>query len=493
MDNKIFGLDIRSLVLFRISLGCLLLYDLIFFKLANFSQLYSAASGVMGASYPKFFSQSFISIPLTSDTSVLLFLGLAGVIYVLFALGIWMPFTTLFTYLFFLFIDQKFSFLVFGFDQYILVLLLFSAFLPLSRKYSLSAIKNNEVRGITVWGLLIQISVIYFFNSINKLDDLWLNGSAVNYSLADTVFSTSFSYTLLKMPLLGSLLNYFTLVFEFTVPILLFFPFKNQSIRLFLSILILLFHWGIFACMDVGHFPLVGTCVALLLIPSNIWNRLERRKQIFKPTASQWNAEFKTLVLKLSPLKKIIIGAMIFYCIEKNVFYFIDHNITLSENESYQALHKKINPLNNISQGTISFFSQSWPMFSSPSKELGFLTIEGQHKSGKLVNLSSINPFAGYTNFKCYSKNDFTRLLTFKIRNFLTTEQTYFSKPEIKNMNVLFKVWVGGELNRIKKTQNLADFKNVDIVLYSCKADTFFKYGRYAFNRIVVYKEPMAD
>jgi len=170
-NKKIYGLDLRSLGVFRIILGITLIYDLIFNKIIYYNSLYDYTNGIMGKSYlnSEIYRESFLSF-LNSDYEMPFVFVIALILYTLFISGYLYRVSSLLTLFFFAYISHKYFLTMTGADQIITALLVFSVFLPLDKVFSVknlkTSLKNNvEIRSIAVWGILIQISLIYFLNT----------------------------------------------------------------------------------------------------------------------------------------------------------------------------------------------------------------------------------------------------------------------------------------------------------------------------------------
>ncbi|HYG00884.1 MAG TPA: HTTM domain-containing protein [Chryseosolibacter sp.] len=103
--------------------------------------------------------------------------------------------------------------------------------------------------------LMIQIAFVYFFTSLAKLQgDLWLNGTAVYYTMRVRDFmATPFNITLTESHYFVVLSTYFTLLWEMSFPFLVWFR-QTKFYILFFGVLL---HLGIWVFMRIDNFSWV--------------------------------------------------------------------------------------------------------------------------------------------------------------------------------------------------------------------------------------------
>jgi len=481
MEKKVFGLDIRSLGAFRIIIGLVLLYDLIFNRIVYYKQLYSYEEGLMNSFFfnTEIYKDSFWSFIQTGAEMPYIFV-LALISYLCYVLGYLFKINRILTPILFVYISHKYFLTLIGADQIITVLLLFTIFLPIGQSFAFISKKNSfrnyEIRGVAVWALLIQISIIYFFNAINKTGDLWLSGNVVKVATSDTILSTRFSYLLAKNNLLNHFTTYFSYAYEFLFPLLLFFPYRNQKIRLLLSFIIIFFHFSISIFMDVGHFYLVFLSISILLLPTKFWNYFTNKSQ---------NKNSIVLRKKNTTILRITVIILLFLAIQRNVFSFLNR-LTFSDTKIYQTIYSPFEYLNELPIST-PFLSQSWVFFTpNPPEEMGILTIEGIDYENGIINLSNLDPFKKRNNYKTESSQSL-RLLGLRIRYYL--DKWNSNKEYTNNAKVieLKKLWSNYNINQIKKKCNLKKFDRIEVVLYSCKSKDFLINDTLSFNKIKLF------
>jgi hypothetical protein len=200
--------DPRSLGLFRIGLGLLLLSDLwhryaqldFWYTnaglLPNHTLLWRPPAGHM-------FSLFFVA---SSRAEAVLGFALCAAIYLLFTLGYRTQSMQLLALICRVSLNTRLAVLENGGDMVVNLLCIFSLVLPLGRRFSLDAwssslrdgrigdveslnsasnpaIERAPVISLAMLGLILQFAAIYFFNAISKQGDAWTKGYAVHYAL----------------------------------------------------------------------------------------------------------------------------------------------------------------------------------------------------------------------------------------------------------------------------------------------------------------------
>jgi predicted DCC family thiol-disulfide oxidoreductase YuxK len=287
-----FAVDPRALGLFRIALGLLTLYDVLrrvpyatmFYSnqglFPNHWLLYStkgdhALSLMLGLSTPAQAIAFFIA------TMLCLLAFTVGwhtrLFHVLSAIGI-------------LSIHGRIPLTENGGDVVLNLWWLWTLALPLGRRFSLDAVRRSlaarpdkgagalNLRGTPsispVWSLsilavLLQYTVIYFFNTVHKTGPDWMDGSALWWVFEQDRITRGLGVWMLDTlpPSVGRALTWGTLVVEGIAPILLLTPLLTRWARRAFIVLLGALHIGIWATVDVGLFS-PNMLVAYLLLLS---------------------------------------------------------------------------------------------------------------------------------------------------------------------------------------------------------------------------------
>ena len=117
----------------------------------------------------------------------------------------------------------------------------------------------ETVKKVALLGLMIQVCFVYFFTSFAKLQgDVWLNGTAIYYTMRVSDFmATSWNIPLTQNHYFVVLGTYFTIIFEIAFPFLIWFN-RTKYWIIFFGIML---HVGIWVFMRIDNFSwiMIGT------------------------------------------------------------------------------------------------------------------------------------------------------------------------------------------------------------------------------------------
>lgn len=201
-----FSLDLRSLALFRVGLGIIILLDL-FVRSCHLSEFYTN-DGVLPIPAALFIqNSSYWSIYMMNGSYYfVLFLFVCSAIFAFFMLIGWK--TKLFTILSWIMLtslQNRFDLNLNGGDLLLRVTLFWSIFLPLEKSFSIDSISNrnrinsknnnsNRVISLACIAWLIQFSSMYVFSFGLKSGNTWWEGTAVSAALQNEQFLTRFGF-----------------------------------------------------------------------------------------------------------------------------------------------------------------------------------------------------------------------------------------------------------------------------------------------------------
>ena len=400
--EKIFGIDLRSLALFRIALALLILADLIHRTqdlVAHYSdQGILPRSSLIDLSSGRYV---FLSLHLLSGSpayQAFLFC-LAG----LFALALLMGYRTrlaaLLSWIFLLSLHERNPFVLNHGDRLLRMLLFWSLFLPLGARFSLDnrlhrlqAKPPKRILTAATLALYGQMALFYWFAGLHKLQ--WAEwrseGTAVFYALHMVEFAQPMGIYLLKFPALLKTLTHLVLMYNFVGPALLLAPVLTDFCRLLALSLFWFMHLSFGICLEVGLFSWIASAAMLPFLPSVVWDRAHGRRET--PTGNS------PAPGQVSPAMNCLAGFFLLY-------------ISLWNSADYFNYLSKIPaPLRWV--GTKLMIYQSWPMFSPHLSNYtsGWFAVSGTLADGKKVNLalphSSMDlarpaqNIASYTNFR---------------------------------------------------------------------------------------------
>lgn len=185
-----------------------------------------------------------------------------------------------------------------------------SVFLPLGRRFSIDALVRSmrartegnpsdladrdgiapDVRPFTslaVFALVLQLAVIYYFNAVHKGGHAWREGTAVYYALHQNRISTALGYFVREHAPLALIraLTWGTLLVEGAAPLLILSPWGRPSLRRVALAMLVPFHVGIASCMGLGSFQFAMLALLPMLVSRDDWEALERRARAAKGRA----------------------------------------------------------------------------------------------------------------------------------------------------------------------------------------------------------------
>lgn len=285
--DELFGFDLRSLALMRVSLGLLIIYDL-YVKVIDLKLFYTDSGFVPRTLAVKINPEWYISFHLLngSYSSQLLLFLVAFLFAILLIIGFKTKLSTFISWILLVsMINRNLMITNIG-DDILRLFLFWSMFLPLGAVYSvdraLAKNKSNLQLRILDFGSLgftLQYACIFIFSAILKSKNSdWQSGVGLYYNLNLLYFTSKYGLLLLKLPLnLLKSLTHFVVYFEkfgiflFFVPVFNLF-FRSVGIFLFMGLII---GFGVF--LDLENVHLVVLAGLLPFIPSQAWNLLARK------------------------------------------------------------------------------------------------------------------------------------------------------------------------------------------------------------------------
>ena len=279
--ERVFGIDLRGLALFRIVLGSLLLIDL-----AQRARLLRTNYTDAGA-HPREAVLSYFEpggLP-----SLHLLAGSARVEIALFALAAlaaaallvgWRTRAASLVSWFLLDSLHTRNLMVLdGGDHLLRFLVFWSIFLPLGALASLDARRvgpppRERVCSPASAALLLQVGIVFFMTGLLKSGPEWSDGTAISYAIARKWWILPFGEWLLAHPPLPQLLTPAVRIVELVAPLLLFSPLATAPLRL-LGIALL---WGLLGGLGLGLklnlFPFIAGSGLLPFVPPLVWDWL---------------------------------------------------------------------------------------------------------------------------------------------------------------------------------------------------------------------------
>ena len=288
--EELFGLDLRSLALFRVGLALIIIVELII-RAGDLTAHYSDA-GVMPRTLLEEISNPFYwsinSISGEAFVQGLIFL-FAGIVAIALLVGYQTRLATIAMWAFIISIHNRNPVLIFAADHVLRALLFWAMFLPLGANYSIDSALNSSteklpkrIASAATVALMIQMVLIYAGSAAykTKSEIWWPDGDAVYYALSFDGYATAFGQFLLSFPEpILKLLTWAALWFEWLGPFMIFIPFGITFFRSVSVVSFILLHISFGLCFTLGIFPFLSIVSWLVFIPTAVWDNWQEKIQ----------------------------------------------------------------------------------------------------------------------------------------------------------------------------------------------------------------------
>lgn len=281
--------DPRSLGLFRIAFGLVLLSDLLrryeqldcWYTngglLPNHTLLWRPAAGHV-------FSLFFVA---SSRTEAAIGFAICAVVYLLYTVGFRTRVLQVLVLICRVSLNSRLAILENGGDMVVNLLCVFTLALPLGRRFSVdarlaarrgAAADSKGVASLAMLGLILQFAAIYFFNAASKVGDAWTSGMAVHYALHQDKFVTPLGVWMREQLSTGTLelLTWATLAVEWAGFALLVTPVFARQARLIAVLILPLLHLGFALGLHLGTFSWAMMSFFALLLMRPHWDAMGR-------------------------------------------------------------------------------------------------------------------------------------------------------------------------------------------------------------------------
>jgi len=372
--SELFGIDIRSLALFRIGLALVLIGDLLL-RLQDLQAHYSDLGVLPRIPLMQLFLNPWsLSINLISgqwQIQLALFL-----LQILFAIALLVGYhtrlVTIISWFLLLSLHMRNSLILQGGDIVLKVLLFWSMFLPLGAYWSIDQkLKKQNPNSFQIVSagtvaLLLQVCFIYWFSAILKTDPSWrVEGTAIWYALSIEQYVTPLGMSLLQFPLFLKVLTFATFYLEAFGPLFAFSPIWTGPLRMATIVAFMIFHLiGLNLTMELALFPYICAVGWFAFIPSWFWERLLKKQ----------HGSFLTPPWRASTISNLIASLLL-------VYVFLWNLSTL------QISRPPFIPPPLIISSLLGV-DQTWDMFApSPLRDDGWYVIPGKLKDGTVVDI----------------------------------------------------------------------------------------------------------
>ena len=276
--RRVFALDARSLALFRMLLGGIVLGDLAI-RAADFGAMYTEDGILPVASVAT--NPWTWSLHLLSGSAVwqAVLFGAAGICGIALLLGYRTRLATVLCWILLVSLHGRMPLVLTAADSYLRMLLLWSMFLPLGEIWSFDArvrrhgsrVPGEPVLSMASVAVVLQLCIVYWYAGCAKLNRVWLAGDAMDHILRWSMYVKPFGDWLLAYPDLLQWVTTGTVVLELSVPCLLFVPSRTGRFRLAVIASFVAFHLGIHLTLNVGLFAFVAFAGLSVLLPAGFW------------------------------------------------------------------------------------------------------------------------------------------------------------------------------------------------------------------------------
>jgi hypothetical protein len=444
--REFFCFDLRSLALFRVLLGIMLLVDTVD-RLGDVRAFYSddgilprtAITGTQPMSIHHLFGGEWW------PTSLLL----VNMVFALMVVVGWRTSVAVFICWFLqISIQARFPPAMQGGDQMFRMMLFWSIFLPLGAFWSIDAARRGtpaprkDVISPASVAYVAQILLIYWFAAAWKWADAWhTEGTAVFMAVQVDFFTTRLGFRLLEHPWLCELMTHGTIYLEALGPLLLLLPFNVPLQRLFAILSFILFHAGLALTIELGTFPFVCMLLWLPLVPSAFWDRIPEIDKVRFFTRFQATGEPSGAAEPRGVFANLIVIAVLLWVISYNVISFLDFRLP----KAYPELAAKILPVvpnSYLTMGMIPGFDQGWGLFApAPARTGGWYKIHGTTADGKVIDLEQNGAPADFDKPEFVSP-------TFGSFRWRRTRQCFLLKEAHPNILPGYARWRLNEWNR---------------------------------------------
>ena len=295
-----FRVDLRTLGIFRFMLGLVCFIDICrrFKYIEVFYSNYGVAPNFfMSEMTSKYSAKAFTLLSsLGTVNEVTIFFYIGAIFSFFFMIGYKTKLSHIITIIAVLSIHNRLIILENGGDMVVNSFLILSVFMPLGKRFSMdrllsslhlfkddnpSSLNNKKIAaqnepnhywGLAYFACLLQLSIIYFFNYINKSGSTWGEGTSLYYFYQLDNFLTplgNFIKEFSLMPLwLSKALTFMTIQLELAASFLILFPFFVLWTRRFSFIVMIGFHIMIGISLYIGMFSWVMIAALILLLSS---------------------------------------------------------------------------------------------------------------------------------------------------------------------------------------------------------------------------------
>ena len=285
--DRMFGIDVRALAVFRMGVAVILLYDLVSRAMdfeAHYTDFGVLPYADMLANHHDRWTWTIHALGGGMWWPAALF-AVAGVLAAMMLVGWHTKIATVGSWALLVSLHVRNPLILQGGDVLLRALLFWSMFLPLGAVWSLDAWRRRDkaerdirILSVATAALLMQVAFVYISSGFLKTHAIWeVEGSAIFYALNLDAFATPIGLALLPHRTLLKWMSFATLYLERFGPLVAFVPWLHTPLRLIVVALFWGLHLGLIATMRLGHFPYVCLIAWVPFLPTAFWNWVDLR------------------------------------------------------------------------------------------------------------------------------------------------------------------------------------------------------------------------
>ena len=404
-STQSFGIDPRSLALFRVAIALVLLGDL-WLRINNASAFYTDQGVLPRAAQIELFGNlpALVSFHMMNGTlpviAILFALEVAAALALL--VGYRTGVATFVSWIMLVSLHNRNPMVLQGGDALMRILLFWAMFLPLGARASLDRwlappgsaseqYPNAPYLSMGTFAALLQVCFVYWFTWALKSDAIWrTDGTAIGYALSIDQMNRPLGRWLLHYPDALRILTFATLELERFGPLIALVPWWR--VRLLMVAVFVGFHWGMGLCLTLGIFTWIAPTAWLLFVPTGAWEFLAAQKfaRQMQPRLRRLRDRLvfwcRRLNLKVPAPRPISWGASVLRQLTAAffLFYVFAWNLRSLDFNRYEPYFKT--RYNWI--GDTLRLDQVWAMFAPfPLKEDGWMLLTAKLANGQKVDL----------------------------------------------------------------------------------------------------------
>lgn len=394
-----FALDLRSLAVLRIGVGALIVADLVI-RAGDFVAHYGDHGVLPRTALVERFMNAWqvcLHAGIGTQAQMALFV-IAGIAGLMLSLGYRTRAATVVSWVLLCSLHSRNYMVLQAGDVALRMILFWGMFLPLGARWSVDARLRDDapptatIRTIATLALVAQLVLIYAAATFSKMTHpvWWRDGLGVYYALNAEEFTTPLGFWLLQFPSLLVVLNYFTLIVQGSVPVMLLSPWRTDALRLVAVMLLVPMHITFALMLDIGLFSYIVCTFWLVMMPTWFWDRVEQKW-------NRWRGRDRPPRAWPRPVARLLDGERRRANALPNPVYTVGQSAAARAFVGAAVIYSawwnmKTAPPLAMSRtaeipGRILRFEQRWFMFSSPPRHFSWYITPGQLADGTEIDI----------------------------------------------------------------------------------------------------------